>query len=692
MKMAWDSEMDHVRSWVLKGDYDTDIETSFDRPLSNSTIATGLSEAKVPQIKENDDLQARFSQNTKFITSPAQDSSQLPSQLKSLAVADDAEDPLIPTEVEIRHIYNNSLATWQNLVDQSLSLPRGTFPAGLSPSIMLQDIPPLPESLPPSGVLAGSPCFYLGPDPEPGSGSELDLQTITGQPKYFRLAYPSPIECCISSDRSTCYGNPAGTADAPNSPQGLAILTLCWGYVFSLRQLQSQNKKVHFTSYIHPISLCDVGELSQNDILIQLPKEASCRLVQWLCAVLAPNPGWAVDGIYTPWDARFTSDVRFVIATEEQVSFDSDAELPTPTEATDLLIEFCELFGIDHPIGSKSPTTLSPIKAAFLASLAIPFYRMAKLQPHLPRPWLRPGKTAPLNAEQKADIHRYTEDARYYMTLSMHPYSLGPVLWSIFWQPDIQCNLVSPWLAGIENVLELALNSCDFEMLIKIFLLRRPRVAMWWHGLFLLGNSKIMDLIRSYLATLDEGCSYDTLSRPDIVSAAWTGAPQSYQDNIVSTTYQDLTTSIPRAAILQHRHTMTLRDPWPLFYGWLPFGSIPKSAVEPDLYPWLERGHHREYRHWTWWARDDTNFEPSTHSGYRKETKRFVSSVPDNLDIITSNCSAPVPPIKLETSRRATLHMLSHSLGNMVGDRSLSNAYIPLLKQSHPWLKDWIPV
>jgi hypothetical protein len=45
---------------------------------------------------------------------------------------------------------------------------------------------------------------------------------------------------------------------------------------------------------------------------------------------------------------------------------------------------------------------------------------------------------------ESARIQQYTADLRYYMTLSMDALSLDSTLWSIFWQPDIQTNLVSP--------------------------------------------------------------------------------------------------------------------------------------------------------------------------------------------------------------------------------------------------------
>ncbi|KAF5026210.1 hypothetical protein F66182_1707 [Fusarium sp. NRRL 66182] len=718
MKLIWDLRMDHVRSWVISGDYE--LDDSFDRPFAwSSTIVTGLSEAAV--VPQQDDASAhsnagaatQISQITDLTAaSSAPDSSWPPTNPSStlneqefLSVADDVDDPLIPKQCDVHRVFHDGCHTWQQFLSQALALPRGTLPPGLDPSVMLQDMPPLPDSVPSKGVLAGAPT-WLVPDPEPchRDGADLDLNSVTGTTKYFRLSYPEPINCFISLDPSTChYGNPTGTADASNAPQGLAILTMCWSYIFSARLLQLQDRKIHFTnSSLRPVPINTVGNLASNEILVHLPTEASLRLVHWLCAILAPRPGWAADdkgGAYTPWDAQHTGDARFVITTEGQFSIDTDAEPPTPTEATELLIEFCNLFGIGHePCRSRDPSPLSPIKAAFLATLAIPFYRMAKLQPHLPRPSLKLRKTAPLDAGQTADIHRYTREAHYFMTLSMHPYALGPVLWSIFWQPDIQCNLVSPWLAAIASVISPAFNHCDFEVLIKIFALRRPRVAMWWHGLFLLGNPKILDFIQSYLNTLDEGCSYDTLSRPDIVTAAWTGVPQSYQDDLSSAAYHHLNEAIPRAALLQHRHTLTLRDPWPLFYGWQPFGFVPKETIEPDLYPWLERGHRREYCHWTWWAKDDASFMPSMHAGYRKETNQSDVTIPDNLALLPAyNSLAPIPPdtvlpIAFEPSRRATLQMINHSLGNIVGERSLSTAVIPQLKQSHPWLKGWTPV
>ncbi|CAM1502232.1 Fc.00g042160.m01.CDS01 [Cosmosporella sp. VM-42] len=701
MQLTWDLGMDHVRHWVLKGDFEQ--ETLPEEPdCWSSTVVTGLSEAAIPQP-------GTAASPSPFTT---------PSAEQHLQGTED--DPLIPSQSQINQVFNNGVETWRQFHHDAVALPRGVFPPGLNPSIMMKDMPPLPDTVPQKGVLVGSPTWIV-PDPEQREpqptqpsqriGRDLDLDLVTGVTKYFRLGYETPLACRLSSDPGMGYygktssapSSPTATATATaaataTAPDGLAILTMCWSYIFSTRLLQLQGRKAHYSNtYIRPIPAQCVGPVQDNEILLHLGDSASPRLVHWICALLAPTPGWASDdlgGEHSPWSACCSGDLQFVISTDKQVHIDRKAKPPTPDEALELLIEFCNLFGIRHEQPqSEAPTALSPIKAAFLATLAIPFYRMAKLEPQLPRPTLTPKKVDAMDDEQTDSIRRYLLDAAYYMTLSMHPYALGPVLWSIFWQPDIECNLVSPWLSAITKVIGPAIETQDFELLAKIFCVRRPRVSLWWHGLFLLGSPQLLVYIRNYLETLDEGCSYDTLARPDIVSSVWTGALHSYQDEDSPNVYHNIKGPVSRADLLQHRHTLTLRDPWPLFYGWRPFGNVPKHTIEPDLYPWLEHGHKREYRHWTWWSKTDPDFEPISYAGYRLETRNFNTSVPDRLSLIPSKTPlAPIPAditLNLLPSKKATLQMIAHSLGNIIGERSASTAVIPGLTQQHPWLKDW---
>ncbi|KAJ3466923.1 hypothetical protein MRS44_004487 [Fusarium solani] len=141
MQLTWDLGMDHVRSWVLSGDYE--LDDSFDRPFAwSSTIVTGLSEAAI--VPQPDDASARSDAGADTETSlaseltpasSAQASSpslfKLAPALKEqqfLSVADHVDDPLIPKQKDIRRIFNNGRQTWQHFLSQALALPRGFFP------------------------------------------------------------------------------------------------------------------------------------------------------------------------------------------------------------------------------------------------------------------------------------------------------------------------------------------------------------------------------------------------------------------------------------------------------------------------------------------------------------------------------------------------------------------------------------
>jgi hypothetical protein len=140
------------------------------------------------------------------------------------------------------------------------------------------------------------------------------------------------------------------------------------------------------------------------------------------------------------------------------------------------------------------------------------------------------------------------------MALSMDPRSCGPVVWSIFWQPDVECNLVSPWLSSIASVLKPILESHNWIILPKVFAFRRPRIASWWLGIFLLGDTAIFDRVARYLETLEERWGFGSMAPPDITAATWTGTPQSFLDDESPSPYRDSKTPVARADLLRHRH------------------------------------------------------------------------------------------------------------------------------------------
>jgi hypothetical protein len=667
---------DQILDWILTRRHI--IRTEYSKPNSHRHVVTR-------------DASALPSGNTSSATSESSDtSSSIPNRLVG---ADD--DPLIPTSAAIDLVFNEDLATWTRFVRSAESLPPQAFPAGFGdPYIMLKDVPALPDRLPRKGWLIGRPLWHV-PDPEHGDrvGNDSEplpyLQYLHGVRKTFLLSYPKAIECrVLSSPASPSQGHGPWA-----SQSALSLLTMCWSYILSARLLELQGKKVVYSpSSLLPIT-AKPSRLKTCDVVLDLlGASPSRKLVRWLCAILSPKLGWvANEGDFPPWAAFCSGDACFVIVSAHEPAALPNEQPPNSSEATEWLIELCDLFGLLGPeAGPRDrPGEIPPPIAAFPAALALPFYRQVHLIPHFVFPTLERGGRNGFT-KKASQIRQYTADLRYYMTLSMHPRSVGSIIWSIFWQPDIETNLVSPWLSSIHTVIKPLLESRNLLQLAKVFAVRRPRVASWWLGIFLLGDTAILDWIARYLDTLEERWGFGSMAPPDPAVAAWTGSPQSFLDVESSRRYTDPKELVPLADLLRHRYNFRLQDESSRTLSWRPFGTIGKEFIEPELWPWLERGHAREYVHWVWWVKvGRQHFVHNLQLGFRKDTGRFVSDVPDCLDKVPAKRpSGHRGDIKLEPSRASTLRMIHYCMEDVGGDRDISILAVPGAT-AHPWLKHW---
>ena len=622
------------------------------------------------------------------------------------------DDVLIPKPADIDRVFQAGRQTWMRHFQLAKLLPRNSLPAELgSPSIMLKDIPALPESLPQGGILVGQPLWHVPSTEQKGKdaagSNDWDLEHVHGARKHFCLSYATPIECRSSSQSGSPHFGSSSYPDDGHwtsaAPEGLLLLTLCWSYILSVRFWELQGKTLCYSPHVLSPKATNPLCARQGDINLHLGEFASHDLVKWLCAVLAPSPGWFVKGGggggggggglgFTPWSAVCSGDVRFIVSTDKLVTFASKEQAPHSTRAAELLIELCSLYGLGpskRENGSSEP--LSPPTAAFLAALALPFYRHVGLPPQFPMPTSL--KKRSINGALLEPIRQYVTDLRYYMTLSMHPRSLGSAIWSIFWQPEIECNLVSPWLSAILDVLKPIINAGSLDMMAKVFALRRPRVALWWLGIFLLGNHAVLDLIARYLETLEERWGHGSLAPPDTSVSTWTGSPQSFLDKKTSRVYPCLADLVPMADLLRHRYNFRLQDVSSPLLSWRPFGSVSKDVVEPELWPWLERGYLREYKHWVWWVKrgGQQQLVPDIQHGFRKDTGRFVPAVPDRLEITRVLQAAEHTDdddIKLEPSQQSTLQMLVYCMEDASRDRDPGISIVPGAR-GHAWLKYW---
>jgi hypothetical protein len=587
-------------------------------------------------------------------------------------------DPLIPTAEEINTTYTKAQSLWRTLVENASSFPSGCVPtSSLDPSIMMQDVPPLPQDLSGQLSIKGQSMWHVA-SPElrtPASAQkddEWDPELVYGVQKDFDLWISEPTKVGISLRDDIFRHCTSGVQPPEEAPNGLAICTICWSYIISARLLEMRKKPRKFYSTTLVPVLAKDFNFQPNDIVINL-SGASAKLIRWLCILLAPDSRWCVQRL-PPWATIYEGDYRFVIVTTSLRSWDENYEPPS-REAAQLLIELGTLFGLE-----------SQITGGFLSALMLPVHNIMKLKPQLPVPRLTKTFNAPaaISGCIRDCVLNYVSNLSYYMTLSICPSSLSSAIWSVFWEPGIDCNLVSAWLGSIHHVIQPILKAGDFEMLAKVFALYRPRLAPLWLGIALLGCPEFTGMIESYLTTLEERPFFCRLSRPDPDVAAWTGSPQSFLDEAGSGCYiKDGEVLLSRSDLYRLRFNycwLSSRSATAPF-GWQPIGSVRKKDVEPELQEHLEEWRPRKFLRWIWYTRSG-KIEHSFCDKYQDttETSGVLSSLDHSMIEIPNGPSCVV---KLWPSKEATWRILVWGSRTASGDKDSIEAIT-----KHEWLKD----
>lgn len=514
------------------------------------------------------------------------------------------DDLLIPSPSKVHRTFHDGRATWTRLKKRADEFQAGQWPAeSLDLYLTLMNVPKLPQKLP-LRELRGRPLWHVsgfnGPhssialglnDDESDSQDEWDPEFIYGRQINLKLVCESLMRCNVTTEAASFH-----LRDSQTTIGSLAILTMCWSYILSVRLLEMQGRSIAYTSN----RLLPQTSHGANSSTISLDG-ASPALIRWLCAVLSPELGWSpnsAEGL--PLWTSTLGGSNIAISVSRLASEPVDP--PSAAEATELLIEFCDLFGLGANAATRGRElkSLPPWKSGLLAALMLPLYRSMQLQPQFPHTKLArakatatgcsdgdasavdvsnadtsdgdasvwdasDGDTSDGDALDGDAIRQHSRDLPYFSTLSLYPRSIGSMLWSILWQPDLDCNLVSPWLASMLDVLDPLIKAKDLDKLLKVFAVRRPRVALWWFAIFLLGDLSVLDWIRRYSTTLYEKYCFGSLSPPDPMVSAWTGTKQSFLD-YSSPPHLPESDQISKQDILRMRFNLKLQDSasWPV--------------------------------------------------------------------------------------------------------------------------------
>ena len=547
----------------------------------------------------------------------------------------DENNPILPTTEQVQEVFARSRYIWQGYLERAKSMHH-ISPESLKLSHLLHRLPALPDDLKGVLFLEGQSTWKLN---TPATCS-LNLRTGIKQRWSPTLSRGCPTRCEFSAEAPFLDWQDETDKTKPVSEynNGIFIMLAGWAYILSKKLLEKQCLPMQFSTQLAPVTDSDrQRDAGENCVTVDVGVVTPDELLWWR-ALLAPGQGWrASTAQQPPWAMTYAGDLTFRVATTARCLECSQPEQPpSSTQA----IQFLSRFSARYNLGIQS-------SAALDMALTLPLHNMAASTVQVPKPRLDRtciSLSAPLGSH--CQLLQDFENISKYMTLSSNPRFLSSALWSIIWEPGVDCNVVSPWCDGIVEVLEPLIKTSSFELLSHVLALRRPNLAALWYGVTLFGRTKLIEGLIPFLKTLQA----PTPARPIPEVALWTGSPQSFMDLCGSRPYLREDNTISRADVWCLRHDCWEVEPEGLPFrstplsGWPPFGVMRPEELELEVHRHITCERHKwQYDRWTWQLENkrytcdegykarykDWTSELDSHSSFHPEHK--IDYVPDNV-------------------------------------------------------------
>ncbi|CAG7927292.1 unnamed protein product [Penicillium olsonii] len=323
-------------------------------------------------------------------------------------------------------------------------------------------------------------------------------------PKELLLAVGRRLNVTLSDEAPfSVWPGVRGLSGYDQSNQ-LSVLYIAWAYILSARWVEllarsadheccmAYSKPENPSPQLDKPSIVDIGDSGEEEAF-------------WWRAILSDD-----------WDATTKYKDREYLSPWSVSAKDTGLVLPTgvlgaesnPPDS-DTALKYLSRFCIHHRLYAQCSVALAGV-------LYIPFLRKKIVSLPFPRcvRHEREGVADDFDVPITKALDDHSELLSNYMTLSSNEWGLRSLLQSTFFNPDIDCNLVSAWL----NPAFAILKSIQSKTSIAAFLANRnPRLGSLWLGAILTGlaDSVLRD-IRSGMIALD------------LTASGWTGISQSF--------------------------------------------------------------------------------------------------------------------------------------------------------------------
>ncbi|RSL69548.1 hypothetical protein CEP53_002174 [Fusarium sp. AF-6] len=428
-------------------------------------------------------------------------------------------DALQPDNETYRSVYEKGYKTWWALWKQASADP------GLPSACLKLD-----------NIFPGHPYFPVGLDL--GSTGLLTATStwittsgccdLPAFDQRFQLT-PSigkPTAILVTADANIPFQNCFGKED-----NHFTVLVLAWAYALSAR----------WTSIISGAAPLEyTASQAKWEGTRHLPKDEAPVIIQlgsinheaarWWAAVLAPGQGWKASiphkqyRFLSPWTVSLDSTRPILLSSSSEAVLPLLGTCPSFEAAVRYIAEYSAL----HSASEQN-------RAAFAAALLLPLANFDRRKVRLPFPRFT------VKTEPKTTSHGpiWGQDLRQFdrlLTLSCNPQGIKSLLTSVFYEPDIPCNVCGAWLQGTFALIH-SKHTQDVDMLARMFFLRRPHLSFLWLGAMITGAHK--NLLKSPRGLLET-------EEIDPHEAAWTGTLASFIQEPVYCVHPDAS-SIARA-------------------------------------------------------------------------------------------------------------------------------------------------